>query len=116
LDVYGSDYPTADGTCIRDYIHVVDLAEAHIRALTYGAPSSHHILNLGSGTGYSVREVISAVEEVTGRSVPVVECPRRPGDPAITIASNAKAATELGWHPQRDLRAMVSDAWAFHTR
>jgi UDP-glucose 4-epimerase len=116
LNLYGSDYPTPDGTCVRDYIHVVDLAEAHIRALSYGEPGTHHILNLGSGTGYSVRQIISTVQEVTGRPVPVVECPRRAGDPAITIASNAKAASELGWHPQRDLHAMVSDAWEFHNR
>ncbi|MGI8678585.1 MAG: UDP-glucose 4-epimerase GalE [Jatrophihabitans sp.] len=114
LDVYGTDYPTADGTCIRDYIHVVDLADAHIRALALGRPGEHHIVNLGSGTGYSVREVIEAVETATGRHLAVRETDRRPGDPAITIASNDKAATLLGWRPQRGLDQMVGDAWTFH--
>lgn len=116
LDVYGTDYPTADGTCIRDYIHVVDLADAHIRALGLGRPGEHHIVNLGSGTGYSVRQVVEAVESATGRRLAVREVARRPGDPAITIASNDKAAEVLGWRPQRGLDQMVGDAWAFHRR
>ncbi|MEP6597910.1 MAG: UDP-glucose 4-epimerase GalE [Actinomycetota bacterium] len=113
LHIFGTDYPTPDGTCIRDYIHVADLADAHIRALRYGAAGEHHILNLGSGTGFSVRQVIEAIREVTDRDVPVQESARRPGDPAILVASNARAASALGWRPHSDLKQMVTDAWQF---
>jgi UDP-glucose 4-epimerase len=113
LSLYGTDYPTPDGTCVRDYVHVVDLGEAHLLALDTGQPGEHHILNLGSGSGYTVREVLSTIEEVAGRPVPITEAPRRPGDPAALVASNAAAGEVLGWQPRRDLRAMVSDAWAF---
>jgi UDP-glucose 4-epimerase len=113
LSLYGTDYPTPDGTCVRDYIHVVDLGLAHLAALAIGAPGQHHIVNLGSGTGYSVREVLSAVERVTGIPVPVTETERRPGDPAVLVAATERAAELLGWQPQRDLDQMVADAWEF---
>jgi UDP-glucose 4-epimerase len=116
LDVYGTDYPTPDGTCIRDYIHVVDLADAHIRALSHGAPGSHEVINLGSGTGYSVREVVDTARRVTGASLPTHDVGRRPGDPAKVIASNAKAAQLLGWQPARGLDRMIADAWEFLQR
>lgn len=113
LSLYGTDYATPDGTCIRDYVHVVDLGEAHLLALGAGEPGEHLVFNLGSGSGYSVREVLQSVERATGMTVPVAEAPRRPGDPPMLIASNAAAATGLGWRPSRDLDAMVADAWEF---
>ncbi|HEV7206104.1 MAG TPA: UDP-glucose 4-epimerase GalE [Jatrophihabitans sp.] len=116
LSLFGTDYPTDDGTCVRDYIHVVDLADAHVRALTVGGPGEHHIVNLGSGTGYSVRQVLDTVREVTGRDVPVVEVARRAGDPAVLVASNERAVGLLGWAPTRDLTQMVADAWEFEQR
>ncbi len=116
LALYGTDYPTPDGTCIRDYVHVVDLADAHLRALPAAQPGLHHIVNVGSGSGYSVREVIDAVRSVTGRALPVREQPRRDGDPAHLVAAIDTAANLLRWHPQRDLTRMVTDAWEFHTR
>jgi UDP-glucose 4-epimerase len=111
--IFGTDYPTPDGTCIRDYIHVVDLAAAHLLALDACAPGVHEIFNLGSGSGYSVREVIDVCRSVTGQEIPAVESPRRPGDPAVLVASSAKITERLGWKPERDLEAMVTDAWAF---
>ncbi len=114
LSLYGTDYPTRDGTCVRDYIHVVDLGDAHLRALALGSPGEAHTINLGSGTGYSVREVLDTVSSVTGREVPVVETGRRSGDPATLIASNDRAGELLGWRPTRDLRQMVADAWDFY--
>lgn len=116
LQLYGTDYPTPDGTCVRDYIHVVDLGLAHLAALEAGGRGEHHIVNLGSGCGYSVREVLDTVRQVTGRDLPVTEQGRRPGDPATLVASNAKAASLLGWRPERDLKQMVTDAWDFHRR
>jgi UDP-glucose 4-epimerase len=113
LDVYGTDYPTADGTCVRDYLHVADLADAHLRAMRYATPGEHRIINLGSGAGHSVREVADAVGRVVGHALPVHEMARRPGDPAVLVASNARAASELGWAPTRDLDAMIADAWTF---
>jgi UDP-glucose 4-epimerase len=113
MTLFGTDYPTADGTCVRDYIHVVDLADAHIRALDAARPGTHLIVNLGSGSGDSVRDVLAAVGELVGKDVPVVERGRRDGDPAVLIASNVLARELLGWAPQRDLRQMVADAWAF---
>ena len=113
VSMFGTDYPTPDGTCVRDYIHVVDLAEAHLLALDACVSGVHEIFNLGSGSGYSVREVIDVCREVTGHEIPAVESPRRPGDPAVLIASSAKITERLGWKPERDLRAMVNDAWAF---
>jgi UDP-glucose 4-epimerase len=111
LSVYGSDYPTADGTCVRDYIHVVDLADAHLRALSLETPGEHRIVNLGSGSGSSVREVLETVRQVTGRDLRVREQPRRAGDPATLVAANELAATILGWRPVRGLEQMISDAW-----
>jgi UDP-glucose 4-epimerase len=116
VSIFGTDYATPDGTCIRDYIHVVDLAEAHLLALDACTPGVHEIFNLGSGSGYSVREVIDVCREVTGQSIPAVESPRRPGDPAVLVASSAKISERLGWKPERDLRSMVTDAWAFARR
>ena len=113
LSLFGTDYPTPDGTCVRDYIHVVDLAEAHLLALRAGVSGQHQIVNLGSGAGSSVREVLAAVGAVTGRQVPVNEVARRAGDPAVLVASNAHAASLLGWRPALDLHSMVADAWRF---
>jgi UDP-glucose 4-epimerase len=113
FSLFGTDYPTPDGTCVRDYIHVVDLGEAHLRALIAAEAGSHQVVNLGSGRGYSNREVLLAVGEVTGTDVPITEAPRRAGDPAELIASNEQAAEFLGWTPTRDLREMVADAWRF---
>jgi UDP-glucose 4-epimerase len=116
LSVYGTDYDTPDGTCIRDYIHVVDLADAHVRALEYAQPGRHEIFNLGVGQGFSVREVIDTVRRVTGHELPIQDLARRPGDPAILIASSDKAKQVLGWRPGFDLTDMVRDAWDFITR
>ena len=113
LSVFGEDYPTPDGSCVRDYIHVADLADAHLRALGACEPGQHLVLNLGSGRGYSVLEVVDAVRRVTGRDIAVEMRPRRAGDPATLIASNAAAHDRLGWAPERDLDQMVADAWAF---
>ena len=110
LKIFGTDWETKDGTCIRDYVHVVDLIEAHILALAALKPHVHEIVNLGSGGGYSVREVITAAEEVLGRTVPTVESPRRAGDPATLVASIAKAKSLLGWEPTKDLATMIDDA------
>ncbi|WP_329522365.1 UDP-glucose 4-epimerase GalE [Spirillospora sp. NBC_01491] len=113
VQMFGEDYPTPDGTCLRDYIHVVDLGDAHRLALEACTPGTHQIFNLGSGRGYSVREVIEVCREVTGHPIPAAVSPRRPGDPAVLVASSDKIRTELGWKPELDLRAMVSDAWTF---
>lgn len=111
--VFGTDYPTRDGTAVRDYIHVVDLADAHVRALGRITPGVHTVCNLGSGTGSTVREVLAAVRAVTGHPIPAVDCPRRAGDPPTLIASNDRARTELGWSPTRGIEQMAADAWAF---
>ncbi len=111
LKVFGSDWPTKDGTCIRDYIHVVDLIDAHILALSAAQTGSHQIINLGSGGGYSVREVIVATEKVLGKSVPAELVGRRAGDPAVLIADIAKAKEILGWAPARNIEDMVRDTW-----
>jgi UDP-glucose 4-epimerase len=113
MSLFGTDYPTVDGTAVRDYIHVVDLADAHLRAIEAATEGTHHVINLGSGSGHSVREVLTAIEQVTGSTVPVVEAERRAGDPAVLIASNDRAIALLGWRPQRDLAAMIEDAWLF---
>ena len=111
-EIYGTDYPTPDGTCIRDYIHIVDLAQAHILALRPGLPGFY---NLGNGDGYSVRQVIQTCEKVTGCRIPAVEKPRRPGDPPKLVASAAKAKSELGWKPAfPKLEDIVASAWAWH--
>ena len=109
LKIFGTDWDTKDGTCIRDYVHVVDLIEAHILALGALKPHVHEIVNLGSGGGYSVREVISVATKVLGRAVPAVESPRRAGDPGTLVASIVKAKSLLGWQPTRDLETMISD-------
>jgi UDP-glucose 4-epimerase len=115
LMLYGDDYPTPDGTCVRDYIHVADLAEAHLLALGAIKPGLHEVYNLGNGDGYSVKQVIEAAREVTGHPIPVKLAPRRPGDPAATVAASDKARRELGWHPARPaLRDIIADAWSFH--
>ncbi|OIV38875.1 UDP-glucose 4-epimerase GalE [Mangrovactinospora gilvigrisea] len=112
--VFGTDYPTPDGTCIRDYIHVADLAEAHLLALRHSTAGEHLICNLGNGEGFSVRQVIDTVRRVTGREVPVVEADRRAGDPAVLVASSERARKRLGWQPTRtDLDGIVADAWRF---
>ena len=112
VKIFGSDWPTKDGTCIRDYVHVVDLIDAHIKALnTLGNPG-HEIFNLGSGGGYSVREVIAAASQATSSQIPFIESPRRAGDPAVLIADITKANHVLGWKPTRNLEAMVSDTLA----
>jgi UDP-glucose 4-epimerase len=111
--VFGDDYPTPDGTCIRDYIHVTDLADAHLRALDACRPGQHRVYNLGNGTGFSVREVIDVCREVTGIDIGTEVGPRRPGDPAVLVASSARIRSELGWQAGRDLRAMAADAWRF---
>ena len=111
--LFGSDYPTRDGTCVRDYIHVTDLGDAHVRALTRISAGVHQICNLGSGEGFTVREVLDAVRRVTGHPVPAVDRPRRPGDPPTLIASNARARDVLGWAPVRDITQMAADAWKF---
>ncbi|WP_301177656.1 UDP-glucose 4-epimerase GalE [Actinomadura geliboluensis] len=113
VKMFGDDYPTADGTCVRDYIHVIDLGRAHLLALDACEPGAHQIFNLGSGTGYSVREVVEVCREVTGREIPAEVGPRRAGDPAVLIASSDKIQARLGWKPERDLRTMVDDAWTF---
>ncbi len=111
-EIYGTDYPTPDGTCIRDYIHIVDLAQAHLLALE---PGKRGFYNLGNGDGYSVREVIRMCEKVTGTSIPTVERPRRPGDPPKLVAAAAKAIRELGWKPRYpNLEDIVKTAWAWH--
>jgi UDP-glucose 4-epimerase len=111
--LFGDDYPTPDGTCVRDYIHVSDLARAHLLALDACAAGSHAVYNLGSGTGYSNREVLAACREVTGRDIPAQVAPRRPGDPAVLVASSQAIMAALGWRPEHDLRSMVTDAWTF---
>ncbi len=113
ITVYGDDWPTPDGTCLRDYIHVHDLAEAHLLALQHAAPARHAIFNLGTGTGFSVLEVIEACRRVTGHAIPAQVAARRAGDPAVLVASSARANTELGWQPERTaLDAIVGDAWS----
>lgn len=117
ISVYGDDYPTPDGTCVRDYIHVADLADAHLLALGAAAAGEHLICNLGNGNGFSVREVIETVRQVTGHPVPETPAPRRAGDPAVLVASAATARERLGWQPSRaDLAGIVADAWAFARR
>lgn len=115
LQLFGDDYPTADGTCVRDYIHVTDLARAHLLALTAARPGEHKVYNLGNGNGFSNRQVVEVVREVTGHPVPVEVAPRREGDPAALVASAERARAELGWTPEKPtLHDMISDAWTFY--
>jgi UDP-glucose 4-epimerase len=111
--LFGDDYPTPDGTCVRDYIHVTDLARAHMLALEACVPGEHRIYNLGSGAGFSNLEVLSACREVTGRDIPSRFAPRRPGDPAVLVASSDRIHADLGWRAERGLATMVADAWHF---
>ena len=111
--IFGDDYPTPDGTCVRDYIHVTDLADAHLLALAACTPGAHHVYNLGNGAGFSVREVVKMCATVTGADIPTALAPRRPGDPAVLVASSARIQKDLGWTAHLDLHAMVADAWAF---
>jgi UDP-glucose 4-epimerase len=114
VQVYGTDYPTPDGTAVRDYIHIDDLAAAHLLALAGAREGEHRIFNLGNGNGFSVREVIAAARAVTGIDIPAQEAPRRPGDPPNLVAAGALIRSELGWEPHKPgLEEMVGDAWAF---
>ncbi len=116
VKIFGDDYPTPDGTCIRDYIHVNDLCAAHLLALEYlEGQAGFHSFNLGNGTGYSVRQVVTAVEAVIGRSLGMASAARRPGDPARLVASSARAREVLGWRPAlADLHTIIASAWRWH--
>jgi UDP-glucose 4-epimerase len=117
LTVFGDDYPTPDGTCIRDYVHVTDLAAAHLLALPAPAPGEHRVYNLGSGSGFSVQEMVDAVRTVTGHPLPVVVGPRRAGDPARLVAGSGRIQADLGWVPAHtELTEIVADAWEFAQR
>jgi UDP-glucose 4-epimerase len=112
VKLFGTDYPTPDGTAVRDYIHVEDLGRAHLLALKAAKPGEHRVYNLGNGAGFSVREVVEAARAVTGRPIEAVEAPRRAGDPAVLVASSDRIRAELGWTPEKsELEAMISDAW-----
>jgi UDP-glucose 4-epimerase len=115
LQVFGDDWPTDDGTCVRDYVHIDDLADAHVLALHAAESGTHQIFNLGSGSGFSVLQTIDAVQRVTGRSVPYLIAARRAGDPAQLVASSDKISDQLGWKPVQGLEAIVGDAWRFRT-
>jgi UDP-glucose 4-epimerase len=115
VSIFGTDYPTPDGTAVRDYIHVEDLGDAHILALEKIEPGTHKVLNLGNGSGFSVREVIEAARKVTGRDIKVVEEGRRAGDPPELVAASERVRAELGWTPRKaDIETMIADAWAWH--
>lgn len=112
VSVFGSDYPTADGTCVRDYVHVNDLADAHILALESLERQTEAVYNLGSGEGFSVRQIIETAQRIVGHDIPVLEADRRAGDPAVLVAGNLRARRELGWTPQMaDLEAIMRTAW-----
>ena len=114
VQVYGTDYPTSDGSAVRDYIHVEDLGRAHLLALDTAAPGQPRIYNLGNGAGFSVREVIEAARSVTGHPIPTLDALRRAGDPPILVASSRQIAGELGWMPEKpELTTMIADAWAW---
>jgi UDP-glucose 4-epimerase len=114
VQIYGADWPTEDGTCVRDYIHVTDLADAHLLALEHAEPGAHAVYNLGSGTGFSVRQVIDACRQVTGHPIPDEVTGRRPGDPAVLVAASDRAQADLGWKPERPaIETIVTDAWNF---
>ena len=112
VEIFGTDYPTRDGTPVRDFIHVEDLSHAHLLALEAAAEGKHIVFNLGNGAGFTMLEVIETARGVTKMPIKVVEAPRRPGDPAVVVASNQRIRTELGWEPEKpDLETMISDAW-----
>jgi UDP-glucose 4-epimerase len=112
IEIFGTDYPTPDGTAIRDYIHVEDLGRAHLLALEAAKEGEHRIYNLGNGEGFSVLEVVGAARRVTGRPIEAVDSPRRPGDPSVLVASSERIRSELGWEPEKpELETMISDAW-----
>ena len=112
VEIYGTDYPTRDGTAVRDYIHVEDLARAHLLALEEIRAGQHKIYNLGNGAGFSVKEVVRTASEVTGRKIESIEAPRRVGDPAVLVASSRRIQEELGWVPKKpELDVMIFDAW-----
>ncbi|BBG01126.1 MULTISPECIES: UDP-glucose 4-epimerase GalE [Pseudonocardia] len=114
ISIFGDDWPTPDGTCVRDYIHVDDLADAHLLALEHATAGRHDIYNLGSGHGFSVLEVVETCRRVTGHPIPAVVAPRRAGDPAVLVAAGDRAAEQLGWKPSRtEIERIVSDAWEF---
>ena len=112
--IFGTDYPTEDGTAVRDYIHVDDLAVAHVLAMEANTPATHRIYNLGTGHGYSVRQVIETARRVTGREIPAVEEARRAGDPPALVAAAGRAKAELGWEARKGLEDMIGDAWAWY--
>ena len=115
--VFGSDYDTRDGTCVRDFVHVMDLADAHTRAVRYLLDGGDSVaLNLGTGTGTTVKEMLSTIETASGRSVPVVYAGRRKGDPPVLVADNRKARTVLGWEPRYNLNDIVQSAWTVAQR
>lgn len=116
--IFGTDYPTRDGTCVRDYVHVTDLCRAHLLALqALETREGFNAVNLGTGSGYTVREIVAAASAVVGRPIAVTEAPRRAGDPAVLVASNQKAREQLGWVPERtDIRDIIASAWAWHQK
>lgn len=117
LSIYGTDYPTPDGTCVRDYIHILDLADAHLMVIDALERRDKLIYNLGNGTGFSVRDVVEAARKATGHPIPVVEEPRRPGDPAVLVASSERIRRELGWTPRiSGIDRIVASAWEWHRR
>jgi UDP-glucose 4-epimerase len=117
IKIFGQDYPTRDGTCIRDYIHVSDLADAHLLALAALKGKDRLIFNIGNGQGFTVREVIDSVRRVTGQPIAVEECPRRPGDPAVLVAGSEKIKLELGWRPKfAELDTIIASAWDWHQK
>jgi UDP-glucose 4-epimerase len=115
VKIFGGDYPTTDGTCVRDYIHVSDLADAHLRALGACEPGHHRVYNLGNGAGFTVKQVVEVCRTVTGVDIPTEIAPRRAGDPAVLVASSERIQRELGWKVTKDLTAMVADAWEFQS-
>jgi UDP-glucose 4-epimerase len=114
IRIFGTDYPTRDGTAMRDYIHIEDLGTAHLLALEHLTPGEHAVYNLGTGDGHTVREVIDAARRVTGEAIEAIEEPRRAGDPPALVADPARARARLGWRPERSLEDMIADAWTWH--
>ncbi|MCR5259571.1 MAG: UDP-glucose 4-epimerase GalE [Desulfovibrio sp.] len=117
ISIYGDDYPTPDGTCIRDYLYIMDLADAHLKALDYLAKGGKSVIcNLGNGKGFSVKEMIETARKVTGHPLPVVVTPRRPGDPARLVASSDRARKVLGWKPKTGIEKIIATAWEWHSK